>query len=269
MTEAALETVLRRDRTLVIAAMAMLTALAWTYIAWLAGDMNMNGMPMPATQHMGMDAMLAPAFKPWTGMHFIFMLMMWTVMMVGMMTPSVVPMILIYARVGRQAAAQGKPLAATGFFAGGYLLAWAVFSVFATIGQWLLERAALLTPAATTNSALLGGLVLIAAGLFQWTPLKAACLKHCRAPLLFIQHHGGFRRDRLGSLSIGFQHGVYCVGCCWALMAVLFVGGVMNIIWIAILTIFVLLEKLIPAGGATSRFAGLGLVTWGAWLLAS
>ena len=197
------------------------------------------------------------------------MFVMWTVMMVGMITPSASPMILIYARVGREAARQGKPLAATGFFAGGYLLAWTSFSLLATIAQWALSRTALLTPMMATADNVLGGGVLIIAGLFQWTPAKNACLKHCQAPLSFIQHHGGFRRDPLGSLSVGFHHGLFCVGCCWALMALLFVGGVMNIVWIAALTAFVLVEKMIPLGNAIPRVAGLALLACGIWLLRS
>ncbi len=267
MNEAAIERALRRDRYVVIAALVTITALAWGYTIWLAQTMHMGGMPMGPAQAMG--AMLAPALKAWTLTDFIVMSMMWTVMMVGMMIPSAAPMILIYARVGRKAALQGKPLAATGFFAGGYLLAWTVFSLAATFGQFLLERAALLTPMMATANDILGGLVLIAAGLFQWTPAKDACLKHCQAPLSFIQQHGGFRRDSLGSLTVGFHHGLFCIGCCWALMALLFVGGVMNIIWIAGLTIFVLLEKVLPLGRVITRGAGAGLMVWGAWLLVS
>lgn len=264
MKGGALERVLRRDRIVVLAALAALTALAWIYTVELAGGMDMAGA---ASSGMAMKGMLAPAFKPWTGVDFIAMFVMWSVMMVGMMTPSAAPMILIYARVGRQAALQGRPLAATGFFAAGYLLSWAVFSLAATGGQWLLDRGALLTPMMATSSAALGGLVLIAAGLYQWTPVKDACLRHCRAPLGFIQGHGGFRRDPAGSLGVGFRHGIYCIGCCWALMALLFVGGVMNIAWIAALTGFVLLEKVVPAGRAIARAAGAGLVASGTLLL--
>ena len=261
----ALERVLRRDRAVVIAALAVLTVLAWGYTVWLANTMSMDGMSAAHTP--GMGTMLAPAFKPWSVSDFLVMFVMWAVMMVGMMTPSAAPMILIYARVSRQAAVQGKPLAATGFFAGGYLLAWTVFSLVATIGQWLLERAALLTSTMATANTVLGALVLITAGLFQWTRVKDACLKHCQAPLSFIQHYGGFRRDPLGSLGVGFRHGAFCVGCCWALMALLFVGGVMNIVWIAGLTIFVLLEKVIPFDRVVSRVSGAVLTVWGAWLL--
>lgn len=275
MSEAVLEHLLRRDRVIVLAALVVLIILAWAYTIWLANGMDMGGISMvkpsdmgtPNALGVGRGATLAPAFKPWSAADFIVMSMMWTVMMIGMMTPSTAPMVLIYARVGRQAELQGKPLAATGFFAGGYFLAWAAFSLVATLGQWLLERAALLTPMLTASNDFFGGLVLIAAGLFQWTPAKDACLKHCQAPLSFVQRHGGFRRDALGSLQVGFQHGIYCVGCCWALMALLFVGGVMNIVWIAGLTTFILLEKVVPLGRIISRTAGVGLAAWGVWLL--
>ncbi|HEY9453112.1 MAG TPA: DUF2182 domain-containing protein [Bradyrhizobium sp.] len=264
--EDALTAVLRRDRAVVIAALAVLVFLAWAYVVWLSQNMS---LPMDMDRSMRMPDMnvLAPAFRPWTGAQFVITFVMWAVMMVGMMTPSAAPMILIYARVGRQAALQGKPLAATGFFAGGYLLAWIAFSLLATSGQWMLERAALLTPMLAAANDTIGGLVLIAAGLFQWTPVKDVCLKHCQSPLSFIQHHGGFRGDPLGALSLGFRHGLYCVGCCWALMALLFIGGVMNIIWIVGLTIFVLLEKVVPAGRIITRAAGMGLVLWGSVLL--
>lgn len=275
MTATPLETVLRRDRAIVVAALAVLTALAWVYIVLLAnsvavGGVSMGDMPMQGSSGttMNMGGMLAPAFKPWTVLEFTTTFAMWAVMMVGMMTPSAAPMILIYARVGRQATLQGKPFAATGFFAGGYLLAWCSFSLVATVGQWALDRAALLTPMMTTASNIFGGLVLVVAGLFQWSPLKDICLKQCQAPLNFIQHHGGFRSDALGSLVIGFRHGTYCVGCCWALMVVLFVVGLMNVVWIAVLAIFVLLEKIIPLGRIVSRAAGAALTIWGVWLVA-
>jgi predicted metal-binding membrane protein len=197
------------------------------------------------------------------------MFAMWAVMMVGMMTPSAAPMILIHARVGRQAASEGKPFASTGWFAGGYLLVWSAFALAATVAQWGLESLALLTPMMASASAVLGGVVLVAAGLYQWTPLKDACLSQCQSPLAFIQRAGGFKRDMAGALRLGLRHGAYCVGCCWALMALLFVGGVMNVLWIAAISIFVLLEKIVPAGRLVSRVAGAGFVTAGVWLLVS
>jgi predicted metal-binding membrane protein len=276
--DTALTAVLRRDRLVIAAALAAVTALAWGYTLWLAASMDMSvpaggGTAMPMNDGMSMTAasgmsMLAPALKAWTAADFAFMFAMWSVMMIGMMTPSAAPMILLYARVGRQPAAQQKPFAATGFFASGYLLAWATFSLVATFGQYVLDRAALLSPTMTLTDTVLGGIVLIAAGVFQWTSAKSACLTHCQSPLHFVLRHG-FRADAAGSLALGFRHGLYCVGCCWALMALLFVGGIMNVLWIAGLTVFVLLEKLVPAGRVISRLAGAALVAAGAWLLAT
>jgi predicted metal-binding membrane protein len=187
-------------------------------------------------------------------------------MMIGMMTPSAAPAILIYARVGREAVAQGRPFASTTWFAAGYLLAWTAFSVAATSAQWALQRAALLTPMMAAASGTLGIIVLIVAGLYQWTPLKDACLSHCRSPLTFILSRGGFRGDA-GSFSIGWRHGLYCVGCCWALVALLFVLGIMNLFWIAALAILVLLEKVIPSGRIIARIVGIAFIAAGGWML--
>jgi len=268
MSDTALEAVLRRDRAIMIAALATLTVLAWADLVWLANDMKMDGMDMtgfrmiPAGQ-----GLMMPASAPWQPIEFVCVFVMWVVMMIGMMTPSVAPMILIYARVGREAAAQGKPFAASGWFAAGYLFAWTGFSVVATTAQWALERAALLTPMMESASNILGGTVLIVAGLYQWSPLKEACLFYCRSPLGFIQQQGGFRREPTGALALGFRHGIYCIGCCWALMALLFVGGVMNLFWIAVLAILVLLEKVVPLGRVVARIAGVGFVVAGTWML--
>src|SRR6516165_5495654 len=181
-----LETVLRRDRAVVIAALALITALAWTDIVWLADDMTMGGMDMTGFRMIPSgQGLMMPASAPWQPIEFGYVFAMWVVMMIGMMTPSVAPMILIYARVGRQAMVDGKPFAATTWFVGGYLLAWIAFSLAATSAQWALERAALLTPMMTSASNILGGIVLIIAGLYQWTPLKEACLFRCQTPLAF------------------------------------------------------------------------------------
>ena len=268
MSDTALEVVLRRDRLVVIAALTVLTALAWADLVWLAKDMAMDGMDMtgfrmiPAGQ-----GLMMPASAPWQPIEFAYVFAMWVVMMIGMMTPSVAPMILIYVRVARHAAAQGKPLAASGWFAGGYLLAWTAFSLVATAAQWALERAALLTPMMESASRILGAVMLIAAGAYQWTPFKHACLSYCRSPLFFIQSQGGFRRDPAGALALGFRHGLYCIGCCWALMVLLFVGGVMNLLWIAVLAILVLVEKAFPFGWIIARLAGIVFVAAGLWLL--
>ena len=268
MATAALETVLRRDRIVVSAALVLLTALAWAYVLWLAADMDMGGMDMSDFRMIPAGiGIMAPALSPWSGMEFAFVFAMWAVMMIGMMTPSAAPMILIYARVGRQAAQQGKPFAPSGWLASGYLLVWFGFALVATCVQWTLERGALLTTMMSSASSMFGGIVLIAVGLYQWTPLKNACLRYCQSPLLFISRNGGFRPDTQGSIVLGIRHGAVCVGCCWALMALLFVGGVMNLLWIAAITILVLAEKVIPAGRVISRIAGAGLFAGGVWML--
>lgn len=261
MVSGTLEAILRRDRAVTGAALAALTAIAWAYLLWLGRSMNMDA------DMLAMTAATAP--QPWDATRFAVMFVMWAVMMVGMMTPAAAPMILLYARVGRQAAQKGKPLAATGFFAAGYLLAWTVFSLGATAAQWALEQSLLLSAMMAATSKEFGGLVLIAAGIYQWTSLKDACLTHCRSPLHFIQAHGGFKRDALGSLKLGFHHGLYCVGCCWALMALLFVGGVMNFLWIAAIAALVLLEKIAPTGRWLPRMAGILLTAAGIWMLST
>jgi predicted metal-binding membrane protein len=268
MSDAVFEVVLRRDRIVVIVALATITAVAWGYVLWLAADMDMGGVEMSGFRMIPAGvALMAPALAPWHWFEFVLVLVMWIVMMVGMMTPSAAPMILIYARVGRLSLAQGTPFAAAGWFVAGYLLTWSGFSLAATTVQWALERATLLDSRMAASSSSLGAIVLIAAGIYQWTSLKEHCLRQCRAPLAFIQQQGGFRRDARGALLLGLKHGAYCLGCCWMLMALLFVGGVMNVLWIAAIAIFVLAEKAAPLGRLISHISGLGFVASGSWLL--
>jgi predicted metal-binding membrane protein len=193
---------------------------------------------------------------------------MWTVMMVGMMIPSAVPMILMYARVGRCTQAQCTPLGATAYFGIGYVLVWAAFSLFATLTQWALERAGLLDTAMASTSNVLAGVVFVAAGSYQWTRLKHVCLAQCQMPFAFLIRHRGFRRDVPGALLLGLRHGAYCVGCCWMLMTLLFVGGVMNLLWIGLLAVVILLEKVIP-GARVAYLSGLVFIAAGAWLLST
>ncbi|HTD12354.1 MAG TPA: DUF2182 domain-containing protein [Steroidobacteraceae bacterium] len=265
-----LDEALRRDRLVVLSALLLLTALAWGYVVWLAARMSaapaMPGMPAMGMQGMGM---LTSAFAPWTTVHFLFMFGMWTVMMVGMMTPSAAPMVLIYAQVARRSAALGQAFAPAGWFVAGYLLAWTGFAAVAALAQWGLETLTLTTPMMSIASRRFGAAVLMLAGAYQWLPIKQSCLSQCRAPLSFVQQHGGFQPRALGSLRLGFRHGMYCIGCCWAFMLLLFVGGVMNLLWIAALMMFALLERVIPAGRSFSRLAGLIAVTAGVWMLAS
>jgi predicted metal-binding membrane protein len=268
MKGVALEGVLRRDRAIIIGALAVLTALCWLDLVWLAKDMWMGGMDVtgyrmiPAGQ-----GLMMPANAPWRPIEFAYVFVMWIVMMIGMMTPSAAPAILMYARIGREAVAQGRPFAPTAWFVGGYLLAWAGFSVAATSAQWALQRGTLLTPMMAAASGTLGIIVWVIAGLYQWTPLKDACLAHCQSPLSFILSRGGFRGHAAGSLRLGWRHGLYCVGCCGALMALLFVLGIMNLFWIAALAILVLLEKVIPFGSIIARIAGMAFIAAGGWML--
>jgi predicted metal-binding membrane protein len=285
MRAGTLESVLRHDRVVVIVALAALTLLAWAYLAWLAQGMD-AGLPWPtpptgaAPPGAPTDAMagmehtspgspaMGPVTVPWDTVGFALSFAMWTVMMVGMMLPSAAPMLLLHARVARQCAGGARPLAATGVFAAGYLLAWSAFALAASIGQWLLQRALLLDPMLASASTVFSGLVLIAAGAYQWTPLKRACLHQCQAPWVFLHRHGGLRADARGAIALGLRHGLYCVGCCWALMALLFVGGVMNLLWIAAIAAFVLVEKLAPHLRWISRLAGSAMVIGGLWLMA-
>src|SRR5262245_48325216 len=264
MTDSALETVLRRDRWVVGGAIGIIVALAWGYVLWLANDMDMGGMDMSGFRMIpaGIGIML-PANEPWRAIEFAYVFVMWAVMMVGMMAPSAAPMILMYARIGRQGRIAGKPLAATGWFAAGYVLAWIGFSLAATLIQWMLERQALLDPRMASASNTLGAVVLIATGIYQWTPLKDVCLAQCRTPFGFLMRHGGFRGDVPGCLALGLRHGAYCVGCCWVLMALLFVVGVMNVLWIALLALLVLVEKLAPWGRWVARAAGFACIAAG------
>jgi predicted metal-binding membrane protein len=270
--DTALASASRRTRISILTAALLLTGLAWGYVSWLALNMatpaaltmpDMHGMDMTVT------GMMAPASVPWTSVHFLFIFTMWVVMMVGMMTPSVTPMVLIYSRVVPQNMVARRLMSSAGWFALGYLVAWSLFSVLAALAQWALEALALITPMMAAANHKLGGAVLIAAGTYQWLPIKEVCLSYCRAPLAFVQRHGGFQASAVGSVRLGFLHGKYCVGCCWALMAVLFVVGVMNLLWVAALMIIVLLEKVIPGGRYFSRIVGCAAVAIGIWMIAA
>lgn len=265
--DATLASALRRERAIALVALALIAALAWSWV--LREAARMAAMDMPAMEGVRMShmQMMSPAYAPWTATLAAYLFLMWSVMMVGMMTPSAAPMVLLYMGVARQAATRGHHFVPAAWFFGGYLGAWLLFSAAATLAQWLLESTAMMTPAMQAADRDIGANVLIAAGLYQWLPFKDACLSHCRAPLSFVQHHGGFQAGAAGSLRLGFTHGLYCVGCCWLLMLLLFVGGVMNLLWIAGLMIFVLVEKLAPRAHRIVRGAGLVAVAGGLWML--
>jgi predicted metal-binding membrane protein len=257
MSEAStLEAVLKRDRTIVLAGVAGLSALAWAYLLALAWRMPHREMAM---------AMAMPHMQAWEATEVLLTWVMWAVMMVAMMTPSAAPMILMFATVNRRRRGQQGPFVPTTVFLLGYLLVWGGFSVVATLAQWGLHTAALLSPMMVSTSPMLGGLLLLAAGIFQWTPLKSTCLTQCRSPLGFLMTE--WREGASGALLMGLRHGRYCVGCCWVLMALLFVAGVMNLLWVAAMAAFVLVEKVLPHGQLVGRVVGGMLMLAGLVLL--
>lgn len=217
--------------------------------------------------HMDMDALFfaMPMTPSWTAVDFILLFLMWFVMMVAMMTPSVAPLILIFAMVNRQKKQQQNPFVPTGYLLCGYFLIWAGFSLLATLLQWLLQNISLLNPEMETTNKILGSFILIAAGIFQFTPLKQRCLNYCRTPIDFI--HRNWKEGRTGALRMGIENGVYCLGCCWVLMTLLFVSGIMNILWIALIALFVLIEKILPKVKWVSFIAGGALIMYGTLLL--
>jgi predicted metal-binding membrane protein len=261
-----LEAVLRRDRIVVVAALVSVIALSWIWILLGAGT-GMTAIAMTlGSGRPGMAAMLmAPA--AWSLGYAGLMFAMWWVMMAAMMLPSAAPVLLLFARINRNQKAGGRPFIPTGIFAGGYLAAWAGFSALATALQWKLERLGLLSPMMATTSYWLGGAILLAGGVWQLTPVKSICLRHCRSPMGFLVQ--SWRPGRLGAFRMGLEHGSYCLGCCWFLMGLLFFGGVMNLFWIIGLTGFILLEKTLPMASSVGRIVGVGLAIWGVLLLAT
>ncbi len=255
--DSATEQVLRRERLIALGGLVAIAAAAWAYLAGLAAELagagdGLAGMP-------GMSEMAR--LRPWTAAEAGLMLVRWSVMMVAMMTPSATPVILLYARVHRGRGEPRRPLAPTAAFLAGYLAAWIGFGALMTGLQYLLEQAALLSPMMVGTSPLLGGLTLIAAGVYQWLPIKNVCLSHCRSPVSFLSTR--WRPGAGGAFRMGLEHGSFCLGCCWALMILLFVGGVMNLAWVAAIAAFVLLEKAAPFGRLIGRVGAFGLIAAG------
>lgn len=255
----AVEWLARRERAVVLAGLGLTIALAW---AWLlatggagmdlssrGGEMNMPGM-----------AGARPSPAVWSGGTLI-VFAMWAVMMMAMMLPGAAPAILLFAAVSRSRAAR-TALPSTAIFAAGYLLIWTAFAAVAAVAHVKLQQVALLSSALQSTSAILAAVLLVAAGLYQFTPLKGACLRNCRGPAEFFVRY--WRPGPAGALRLGALHGGYCVGCCWALMGLLFVGGVMNLWWVATLALFVAVEKTAFLGAMSGRIvSGAGLVVAG------
>ena len=247
-----------REQWTVWIAIAALCALAWVYTINLAAA-------MPAGSMGTMAAM--PAVADWTWIDFTTMFTMWSVMMVAMMLPSATPMILLFATVSRKQELPTPRWMRIGLFVGGYLVVWTAFSIIATVLNWGLHTGGYLTSVMGRVTPLIGGIVLVAAGLYQWTTLKYVCLDNCRSPVGFLTRY--WRNTTSNAFEIGIRHGAFCFGCCWLLMILLFVLGVMNLVWIVVLTVFVLLEKVIPHGRTMGRVAGVLMVGWGGWLIAT
>jgi predicted metal-binding membrane protein len=216
---------------------------------------------------MNMDALFfsMPMTPSWTTIDFLLLFLMWFVMMIAMMTPSVAPLILIFAMVNRKRKQQQNPFVPSGYFLAGYFLVWAAFSLLATILQWFLQQISLLNPDMETTDKILGGSIIIIAGVFQFTPLKKRCLHYCRTPVDFV--HRNWKEGKTGAIKMGIENGIFCLGCCWVLMTLLFVAGIMNLLWIALITLFILVEKMIPYSKPVSFIAGALLVVYGISLL--
>jgi predicted metal-binding membrane protein len=240
---------LSRERLAALVSLVLITGFAWLYLFREAASMGRGTMDMGSgfVETITIDAAT-----------YVTAFVMWTVMMVGMMLPSAAPAILLYASLVRKNAARGVSLASSWIFTAGYLAAWTAFSAAATVLQLELQRAGWLGAGMASANTWLSAGILLAAGIYQWLPVKAACLSRCSHPVHFLLTH--WRAGRLGALRMGAEHGAFCVGCCWVLMLVLFVGGVMNLLLVALIGGFVFLEKALPAGRLTSRVAGTGLV---------
>ena len=245
---------LLRDRVVIWLALAGVTAFSWLYIYQQTGAME------------GMGDIAVPAiFTPWTAGDFALNMAIWWAMMPGMMLPSAAPMILTFATINRHKRQRGQSFVPTMVFTSGYLIAWGLFGVFATFADWGLERAALIAPTTGRLVPVLSAVVVIAAGVYQLTPLKLVCLTHCRSPFDFVLNH--WRDGGAGAMRMGVEHGLYCLGCCWFLMALLFSAGIMSVVWMAAITVFVFVEKLFPAGQWIARAGGVAMLGFGFYLV--
>lgn len=240
----------------------LLCLLALIVLAWLA--LRRMAVAMAAPGGMA-DAAMDGMLMPWSLGDALLMFGMWAVMMIGMMLPSALPMLLLYQRLVRQCMPAPQRQLAVLLFSSAYGLVWVGFALGATALQWALEQLALLSAGMRSTSSVLGAGLLLLAGVYQWLPVKAACLDRCRGPLQFLL--GAWRPGVRGAWHMGLAHGAYCLGCCWALMGLLFVVGVMNLLWVALIGGYVLLEKVLPRGPWLGRIAGLLLLAWGLALL--
>jgi predicted metal-binding membrane protein len=252
-----LERAVIRDRWLVAGSLLLVAGACWAWIVPMAHDMY-GDMTGPSAW------MMTPS---WSGAHLTLLFAMWAAMMTGMMLPSAAPTLLVYGMVARRGDAAADAPVRVHIFAGGYLVVWTAFSAVAVLAQRAFTAADILTPMMEARAPLAGGVMMLTAGLYQLTPLKRACLTACQSPAAFLAKH--WRAGRAGAFRIGLLHGWYCLGCCWALMLLLFTGGVMNLAVIVGLTVFLLLEKLMPPRLQGGRFSGLVLSVAGIYMIAS
>jgi len=250
-----MESLLRREQLLAFSCLAVVILISWAYMLHMAWEVSGAGT----------EITLACLMR-WGSGDISHSFIMWATMMVAMMFPSATPMILMFTIVNQQQGETQRPLIPTGLFVLGYFLVWTAYSALAAMAQWGLHVAALLSHNLVITSPLLGGVLLVAAGIFQWTPFRDACMSKCRSPLGFLMAE--WREGRPGALIMGLKHGVNCVGCCWLLMLLSFVLGIMNMAWMAIVTVFMLVEKAYPRSQWVSRTTGLILVGWGLWIAA-
>jgi len=232
--------------------LVVLSIVGWALIFWSSANMSSP-----------IVSLMMPMTSQWAVREVIAVWLMWAVMMGAMMLPSAVPMIVIHQRIA--ARRDPETTSASHWFLAAYLMAWALFSIAATLLQWNFQRADILSQMLQVQGSLVGGSILVVAGLFQLTPLKAVCLRKCRTPIGFLLTN--WRAGRTGAFQMGLRHGQYCLGCCWALMLVLFVGGVMSLTSIAVLSGIVALEKLARRGEQIAKLGGGLLIIWGLWLI--
>jgi predicted metal-binding membrane protein len=247
---------IRRDRAILLVTLIGLGGLAWAFMIRMSAAMG-DGHSC--------HVMASPLVGSWGGPEILMAFSMWMAMMVAMMLPIVTPWLLVLSGTKREKDPGAFPLSTAGFFLLGYAVIWVAYSALATLGQWGLGAAALLSPALVGTSPVVGGVLLLAAGIYQWTPWRDACMTHCRSPLGFFAT--SWKEGRRGAFTMGLRHGLYCVGCCWALMALSFVFGVMNLLWMAGLTVFLLAEKVTSWGPWFGKAAGAILAGYGLWML--
>jgi predicted metal-binding membrane protein len=255
-SDSAVAGIMSRDRVIVAGCVFLVTALAWTYLIRLDQEMaSIAGSSM-------MERMSMPMSGDWSAREFLYVFAMWSVMMIGMMTPSALPVILLFTQMKRPGSSSHALL-----FGAAHISIWIAFSALAASLQWMLHQASLLSAAMIFTSAIAAGLTLVGAGIYQLTPAKSRCLTRCQSPLGFLMTN--WREGPKGAVQLGVRHGLYCLGCCWALMLVLFVVGVMNLAWVAALTAFILLEKFGPAGAGLAKAGGAAMIAMGIFAIAA